>query len=193
MKACRICTVEKAAQEYNKNRNECKACQKVNRRASYLRNRDKEIAAATLYNETHKEALKAHRKANPEINKRAAENHKPKRNARRRIKWKTDPLYKLKEQIRWNTRRHLKNKTTKKTVEILGCDYVTLKKHLEESFEARYGMPRSWITSFEVHIDHIIPISYGNTDEEILKLGHYTNLQYLLADDNRAKGNRYAG
>ena len=34
-------------------------------------------------------------------------------------------------------------------------------------------------------IDHIIPISSGNTEEEIIKLNHYSNLQPLCSKINR--------
>jgi 5-methylcytosine-specific restriction endonuclease McrA len=44
-----------------------------------------------------------------------------------------------------------------------------------------------------MHIDHIIPISYGKTEEEVLKLNHYTNLQPLWSIENLQKGNRWIG
>ena len=34
-------------------------------------------------------------------------------------------------------------------------------------------------------IDHIIPISFGNTEDEILKLNHYSNFQPLCSHKNR--------
>ena len=39
--------------------------------------------------------------------------------------------------------------------------------------------------NFGWDIDHIIPISSATTEEEILKLNHYTNLQPLCSRINR--------
>jgi hypothetical protein len=40
------------------------------------------------------------------------------------------------------------------------------------------------------HVDHIIPLSSGKTESELLKLNHYTNLKPLWAKDNLAKSNK---
>ncbi len=43
------------------------------------------------------------------------------------------------------------------------------------------------------HLDHIIPISYAKSKEEVYILNHYTNFQPLWAIDNLSKGNKYIG
>ena len=43
----------------------------------------------------------------------------------------------------------------------------------------------------EWHIDHIVPLVTAKTEEEVIKLNHYTNLQPLWAKDNLSKGGKY--
>ena len=67
----------------------------------------------------------------------------------------------------------------------MGCTFEELQKYLEQTWENNYG------TSYngeEVHIDHIIPLVTAKTEEDIIKLNHYTNLQLLTPEDNMAKG-----
>lgn len=46
----------------------------------------------------------------------------------------------------------------------------------------------TWENRGEWHIDHIIPLASASTEEELLALCHYTNLQPLWAFDNLSKG-----
>jgi hypothetical protein len=48
----------------------------------------------------------------------------------------------------------------------------------------------TWDNHGEWHIDHIIPISSGKTEDEVLKLCHYTNLQPLWKEDNLKKSDK---
>ena len=41
-----------------------------------------------------------------------------------------------------------------------------------------------------VHIDHIIPMSTAKSEEEVIKLNQYTNLQLLKAEDNLEKSDK---
>jgi hypothetical protein len=41
-----------------------------------------------------------------------------------------------------------------------------------------------------VAIDHIIPLSFAKTEEELYILCHYTNLQPLWAEENLKKSNK---
>ena len=48
----------------------------------------------------------------------------------------------------------------------------------------------TWENQGEWHFDHIIPISSAQTEEEVIKLNHYTNFQPLWAEDNLRKSNK---
>jgi len=65
------------------------------------------------------------------------------------------------------------------SIEYLGCDVDTLKKHIQDKMTAD-------MTLDNIHYDHIKPVSCFdlNDEEEFLKCCHFTNLQPLLAKDN---------
>ena len=73
---------------------------------------------------------------------------------------------------------------TQKSEELIGCDWGTLKRHIESKFTE--GM--NWDNKSEWHIDHVIPLSSAKSIEDVIKLSHYTNLQPLWAIDNWKKG-----
>ena len=47
-----------------------------------------------------------------------------------------------------------------------------------------------WDNHGKWHIDHIIPLSSAETEEEVYNLCHYTNLQPLWGEDNLKKGKK---
>lgn len=108
---------------------------------------------------------------------------------------KTDVLYKLKHYIRVSINQTFKkNGFTKKsrTHEILGCSYDDFKTHIESLFEPWMnwgnrgnwnGIPTELNTAWD--IDHIIPTSTAMTEEDVIRLNHYTNLQPLCSYYNR--------
>ena len=110
-------------------------------------------------------------------------------------KRKEDPIYKLKENIRGVIGRGFRNKNFDKnsrTYEILGCDFETFKKHIESLWQPwmnwdNYGVDkrRKIEPNQTWDIDHIIPVSNGKTEKEIIELNHYTNLQPLCSHYNR--------
>jgi hypothetical protein len=73
-----------------------------------------------------------------------------------------------------------------KTNEILGCSFEVFKQHIERQFKK--GM--TWNNHGEWHLDHIIPMASATTEEEVLKLNHYTNFQPLWAEDNLKKSDK---
>jgi len=70
--------------------------------------------------------------------------------------------------------------------EILGAEWDFVKNYIESMFKE--GM--TWENHGEWHIDHIIPISSGKTEDEVIKLCHYSNLQPLWAEENLLKSDK---
>jgi len=73
-----------------------------------------------------------------------------------------------------------------KTYNIIGCSYEDFKQYIESQFKD--GM--FWGNHGKWHYDHIIPISSAITEEDVIKLNHYTNFQPLWALDNIKKSNK---
>lgn len=73
-----------------------------------------------------------------------------------------------------------------RSYEILGCDAKALKEYIEKQFQP--GM--NWVDRSLWHLDHKIPLASAKSEEELLKLCHYTNLQPLWAADNQFKGDK---
>ena len=137
----------------------------------YVRDRDKRLSDGKQYREKNK----------CEINRRNVIYCKN--------RLKTDVLYRLSRSVGSLIRiALLSQKYTKKsrTHEILGCSFEFFKNYIEQRFLD--GM--TWENRSEWHLDHIIPVSSGKTEKEIIKLNHYTNFRPLWAKENIVKGNK---
>lgn len=66
----------------------------------------------------------------------------------------------------------------------LGCSWIEFLRYLETFFSDDLN----WTNFNEWDIDHIIPISRADNQEEFDALQHYKNLRPLLSEDNSAKG-----
>lgn len=100
----------------------------------------------------------------------------------------TDHIFKIKEQVRNMIRTSFRKKglsKSKKTEEILGCNLNFFYEYLLKTFYNNYGYEYNF--KERVEIDHIKPLKYATTEEEVIKLCHYTNLQLLKAKDNLEK------
>jgi len=104
-----------------------------------------------------------------------------------RARLKNDPLFRFKHNVRTVIRKTLTSKKMSKflsTEDILCCNVQQLLVHIERQFLP--GM--SWDNRGEWHIDHIIPLATAETEEDVIRLNHYTNLRPLWAKDNLSKG-----
>lgn len=119
--------------------------------------------------------------------------HKEQINQHIRERKQADPIYKLKCQARTTIYKsfartgNVKSERCEKLVGLSMDEFVT---HLKETYEKTYG--HSWDGIEPVHIDHIVPLATAQNEEDVMRLCHYTNLQLLTAQDNLAKGSKYA-
>lgn len=114
------------------------------------------------------------------------------RNIYNKNRKKNDPLYKLTINIRSFILSSLKTKgyvKKSKTNEILGCSFEDFQIHLENKFESWMSWNNRGLYNGDFNygwdIDHIIPLSSAKTEDEIIKLNHYSNLQPLCSYTNR--------
>lgn len=100
----------------------------------------------------------------------------------------TDPMFALKTGVRSRVASLLQKYAGKKdsTLAIVGCSWEELRGHIEKQFQP--GM--SWGNRSEWHIDHIVPLASAKTEEELLRLCHYRNLQPLWAEENLKKSDK---
>ena len=80
--------------------------------------------------------------------------------------------------------KELKMNKKRSSKDILGAGINEVIKLVENQFEI--GM--SWENYGEWHIDHVIPLSSANNEEELEALFFYINLQPMWADENLSKG-----
>lgn len=156
---------------------QCKECEKKYKKKNYLEN----IEARREYRENYYrenknkivEKILLHQKTNGTWMK----------------KYNSDPIFRMNHNVRCRIREFLTEKNIRKknkTSEIVGCSKLELMDFLEKKFKD--GM--SWNNYGEWHIDHIIPLSCAKSEEDILKLCHFTNLQPLWRNENFKKGKK---
>ena len=117
------------------------------------------------------------------------ENHKKERNSRQQERLQKDPIFKLKTQVRkmiYQSFIRRDKYKSKPTEEILGCSLDFFINYLKSLFKE--GMTLDNYGKWQ--IDHIIPLSTAEKEEDVIRLCHYTNLQPLWDYENRQKSNK---
>lgn len=201
MKKCSKCKIEKDEIEFGKDshkksglRSHCLICSRQSSNSWKARNPDKIKAYELEHMEQRKNYLKEYVVLNRDrLNKYNKQWMKEndvyyKERSRKYMKQKRsiNPLFKLQTNIQNAIRNGIKNGYTEKCkiFSILGCSYNELIVHLRASVINNYG---AFCPLIKYQIDHIIPLSRAKTEEELTKLNHYTNLQYLTPKDNSNK------
>jgi hypothetical protein len=195
---CKICRKKISAQKYRENSIEINLKSKIYRQnnpekrkevtSNYRnRNREKLKISNKEYREKNKEKEQNRLKIYYQNNKEKVLNRNKEYNKNRLV---NDDFFRVKTYVRNRINKFLKFKNitkNNKTFEIVGCSPEFLKEHIEKQFSE--GM--SWdLMGEHIHIDHIVPLSSANTEDEVYKLCHYTNLQPLWDEDNLKKYNK---
>lgn len=150
-----------------------------------LNNKEKISENKKLYREDNKENIKKYKIENREKIKESALKYYYSRINK-------DNLFYLSFKIRNLIRISIKKKgysKKSKTTEILGCSLMDFKIYLESRFEpwmewSNHGLYNGDF-DYGWDIDHIVPISSAKTEEDVIKLNHYTNLRPLCSFVNR--------
>ena len=205
-KICTKCGEEKIITEFQKDKSkkdgfrpDCKTCRKKYVKIYYNKFKDKISEQRKKVRQENPEKFakreKEYRLKNPEKvklrRKKYYEDNKEKHSEYFIKKRNESEVFKLKDNIRRRINHFFKNKLltkNNKTFNIVGCSPEFLKEHLEKQFKD--GMSWDNYGLYGWHIDHIIPLSSAETEDEIYKLCHYTNLQPLWAEENLSKGSK---
>lgn len=123
-------------------------------------------------------------------NTKRTEEQKEKRRIHVRKRRNADPMFKLRHDLRIRMGKIFIEKCIKKdlhSLKLLGATFELVKNHLEKQFKSGMNWQNRGQGDNKWHIDHMIPLSSAKTEEELIELCHYTNLQPLWAKDNVAK------
>lgn len=155
----------------------------------YIKNKEHIKNKSKKYAECNKESIKEYKKYHYNKNKDKIRTYIREYCSNRR---KNDILFKIKLNIRRSISISFKrNGYSKysKTQKILGCSFDYFITYLESNFKTWMSWDNYGLYNGELNcgwdIDHIIPISSAKTEDDIIKLNHYSNLQPLCSYENR--------
>lgn len=154
----------------------CKECINRRRQELYLENKDKIQARNSKWRSNNKEWVTTY--SREAIKRRRKE----------------DSIFKLSDNTRHLIKESFKRacdgryRKSKRTEELLGCSLIEFLSHLESLFQEGMTFENHGNCEECWHIDHKIPLATAETEEDIVRLNHYTNLQPLWATENLQKG-----
>ena len=187
-KKCSKCKIIKPSTSFYKRsdkphllQSHCISCVKLRRKLFRLENLDRFKKRDIEYHNKNKAKRNLY-------NKLYNAKHTKLRTEKDKLRYKTDPLFKLQTNIRNRIRAAIKSGSKRgSSIELLGCSIAFFKKY----FESLFTKDMNWnkFMSGKIQIDHILPCNSFNLEnsKEQQRCFHYTNLQPLSAKDNRSK------
>jgi len=155
-------------------------------RKYYSENKEYVTERSRKYYNENKEALTDYQRNYSADNKNAVADRNRNYQKNRRA---SDPKFAMINRISSRMRQALASKglaKKTKTMEALGCTSDYFHRYIELQFSK--GM--NWANRDKWHLDHIVPISSAETEEDVIRLSHYLNMRPLWAEENLSKSNK---
>ena len=185
LKVCPSCRIEKPTEQFSVARarpdgrqSHCKQCNIVR----YQANRDRILAQRANHLQLNLEEISAKRKKYEEDRreKKAAYNAEYQRK-----RLQNDPLFRFQHNVRALVHcafTYYGFRKDSKTVEVLGMSFEDFRHYIKTMFKPGWTFENQrtlW------DLDHIVPMSTAQTEEDVIRLNHYTNFQPLECRVNR--------
>ena len=205
-KVCNKCNIEKDVTEFGKNRRSkdnlhyyCKICSRWYVEEYKKKNRTEYLKSKKKHREKHSEYISEYGKEWYIKNKGDTKFKLFRKEERREYdreyskkRYHSDILYKLSDLISSAIWLSLNEKGyTKKcrTYRVLGCTYEEFKTHIESKWEDWMNWDNHGLYNGERNygwdLDHIVPLSSAQCEEDVYRLNHYSNIQPLCSYVNR--------
>lgn len=154
---------------------------RATRRAYYVKNRDR---MRRIANETRAKNLAKFRQRD--------KSRRPKVYQRKKLRWHSDPIYKMSMKLRTSLLRGLRSQSVRKTnkaVQLLGCSIPNFIIYIESKFEPGMSWGNWGNRDGDWHLDHIMPIAIFDLSREShqQRCFHFSNYQPLWKLDNLRK------
>jgi hypothetical protein len=129
--------------------------------------------------------------------RRGLKENRDKEYAQKKLRSETDIIFKMSCRLRTHIKNYINDNRSKlpgqkrkhgksAMVEVLGGDYQFFKEWIENKFTE--GM--TWDNYGEWHYEHLIPLSYAETVDELYELCHHTNYRPMWGSENGSKSNK---
>ncbi len=197
---CKLCTKQynldnkNKIKEYKKSyRDENKEFISKNNKDYYLNNKERINKNNNLYYLNNKDYMKKVQKDYRDNNREELTLKNREYSKKYRESKSNDYLWLLTTSIRSSISKSIINNgfsKNSKTEEILGCSFEEFKIYLESKFEPwmtwdNRGLYNNSKLNYGWDIDHKIPLDSAKTEEDLIRLNHYSNLQPLCSYTNR--------
>jgi len=194
-------------------RSDCKECVRQRCKKSYQSNKEVYLERNKKYHQAHsqeiieykkeyytenKEAIKEKYQKHYQDNKehikakvkKYRKQHKIQRNKRERKRLNSEPLYKLTINIRKLISKSIRSRgysKHSKTSTILGCSFEELMSFLFGNATVKYSnfVVEDFLKKYSYEVHHKVPLHTATTEQELIELNHYTNLELLTVEDHR--------